>query len=86
VANRGLWSEAHLALLVQASGHAVQRSGARPLVPFTMGRPFGMPTTVPVVRFGRSLEKFLAPRNETFYSKHLQAFSINNAFSPRNTQ
>ena len=44
MADRGLWSEAHLALLAQASGHAVQRVGACRLVAVTMGRPFGMPS------------------------------------------
>ena len=43
VADRGLCSYAHLALLVQADLHAVLRVGARQLVDFTPGRPFVMP-------------------------------------------
>jgi hypothetical protein len=43
VADRGLCSYAHLALLVQAGVHAVLRVGARQLVDFTPGRPFVMP-------------------------------------------
>ena len=43
VADRGLCSYAHLALLVQAGVHAVLRIGARQLVDFTPGRPFVMP-------------------------------------------
>jgi DDE family transposase len=45
VADRGLCSYAHLALLVQASLHAVLRVGARQIVDFTPGRPFVMPGT-----------------------------------------
>jgi hypothetical protein len=43
VADRGLCSYAHLALLVQAGVHAVLRVGARQMVDFTPGRPFVMP-------------------------------------------
>ena len=43
VADRGLCSYAHLALLVQASVHAVLRVGARQMVDFTSGRPLVMP-------------------------------------------
>jgi hypothetical protein len=43
VADRGLCSYAHLALLAQAGVHAVRRVGARQLVEFTPGRPFVMP-------------------------------------------
>jgi hypothetical protein len=39
VADRGLCSYAHLALLVQAGVHAVLRVGARQIVDFTPGRP-----------------------------------------------
>jgi hypothetical protein len=39
VADRGLCSYAHLALLVQAGVHAVRRVGARQMVDFTPGRP-----------------------------------------------
>jgi hypothetical protein len=44
VADRGLCSYAHLALLVQAGLHAVLRAGARQIVDFTPGRPFVMPS------------------------------------------
>jgi Transposase DDE domain len=44
VADRGLCSYAHLALLVQAGGHAVLRVGARQIVDFTPGRPFVLPS------------------------------------------
>jgi IS4 transposase len=44
VADRGLCSYAHLALLVQAGVHAVLRGGARPSVDFTPGRPFVTPS------------------------------------------
>ena len=44
VADRGLCSYAHLALLVQAGVHAVLRVGARQLVDFTPGRPFVKPS------------------------------------------
>jgi IS4 transposase len=44
VADRGLCSYAHLALLVQAGVHAVLRVGARQLVDFTPGRPFVPPS------------------------------------------
>jgi hypothetical protein len=44
VADRGLCSYAHLALLVQAGVHAVRRLGARQLVDFTPGRPFVRPS------------------------------------------
>ena len=44
VADRGLCSYAHLALLVQAGVHAVWRVGARQLVDFTPGRPFVQPS------------------------------------------
>ena len=44
VADRGLCSSAHLALLVQAGVHAVLRVGARQLVDFTPGRPFVLPS------------------------------------------
>jgi len=43
VADRGLCSYVHLALLVQASVHAVLRVGARQIVDFTPGRPFVRP-------------------------------------------
>jgi hypothetical protein len=43
VADRGLCSYAHLALLVQAGVHAVLRVGARQIVDFTPGRPFVLP-------------------------------------------
>jgi hypothetical protein len=43
VADRGLCSSAHLALLVQAGVHAVLRVGARQRVDFTPARPFGRP-------------------------------------------
>jgi hypothetical protein len=45
VADRGLCSYAHLALLAQASLHAVLRVGARQIVDFTPGRPFVLPGT-----------------------------------------
>jgi hypothetical protein len=44
VADRGLCSYAHLALLVQAGVHAVIRVGARQIVDFTPGRPFVRPS------------------------------------------
>ena len=44
VADRGLCTSAHLALLVQAGVHAVRRVGARQLVDFTPGRPFVRPS------------------------------------------
>jgi hypothetical protein len=44
VADRGLCSYAHLALLGQASVHAVRRVGARQMVDFTPGRPFVKPS------------------------------------------
>jgi IS4 transposase len=44
VADRGLCSYAHLALLVQAGVHAVLRIGARQIVEFTPGRPFVRPS------------------------------------------
>jgi hypothetical protein len=44
VADRGLCSYAHLALLVQAGVHAVLRAGARQIVDFTPGRPFVRPS------------------------------------------
>jgi len=43
VADRGLCSYAHLALLVQAGVHAALRIGARQIVDFTPGRPFVRP-------------------------------------------
>jgi DDE family transposase len=43
VADRGLCSYAHLALLVQASVHAVLRVAGRQIVDFTPGRPFVTP-------------------------------------------
>src|SRR5882724_4699636 len=43
VADRGLCSYAHLALLVHADLHAVLRVGARQIVDFTPARPFVMP-------------------------------------------
>jgi hypothetical protein len=43
VADRGLCSYAHLALLVKAGVHAVLRVGARQIVDFTPGRPFVTP-------------------------------------------
>jgi hypothetical protein len=39
VADRGLGSDAHLALLAPAGGHAVLRGGARQIVDLTPGRP-----------------------------------------------
>jgi len=52
VADRGLCSYAHLALLVQAGVHAVLRVGARQIVDFTPGRPFVKPSVrrTPVVK------------------------------------
>jgi hypothetical protein len=44
VADRGLCSYAHLALLVQAGVHAVLRVGARQMVDVTPGRPFVRPS------------------------------------------
>jgi Transposase DDE domain len=44
VADRGLCSSAHLALLVQAGVHAVLRVGARQLVDFTPGRSLVKPS------------------------------------------
>jgi hypothetical protein len=44
VADRGLCSYAHLALLVQAGVHVVLRVGARQIVDFTPGRPFVWPS------------------------------------------
>jgi Transposase DDE domain len=44
VADRGLCSYAHLALLVQAGVHAVLRVSARQIVDFTSGRPFVTPS------------------------------------------
>jgi Transposase DDE domain len=44
VADRGLCSYAHLALLVQAGVHAVLRVSARQIVDFTPGRPFVLPS------------------------------------------
>jgi IS4 transposase len=44
VADRGLCSYAHLALLVQAGVHAGLRVGARQIVDFTLGRPFVRPS------------------------------------------
>jgi Transposase DDE domain len=44
VADRGLCSYAHLALLVQAGVHAVLRVGARQIVDFTPGRAFVTPS------------------------------------------
>jgi hypothetical protein len=44
VADRGLCSYAHLALLTQAGVHAVLRVGARQIVDFTPGRPFVRPS------------------------------------------
>ena len=44
VADRGLCSYAHLALLVQAGVHAVLRVGGRQIVDFTPGRPFVKPS------------------------------------------
>jgi Transposase DDE domain len=48
VADRGLCSYAHLALLVQAGVHAVLRVGARQIVDFTPGRPFVRPSVRPI--------------------------------------
>jgi hypothetical protein len=44
VADRGLCSYAHLALLVRAGVHAVRRVGARQIVDVTPGRPFVRPS------------------------------------------
>jgi len=44
VADRGLCSDAHLALLVQAGVPAVLRVGARQIVDFTPGRPLVKPS------------------------------------------
>jgi IS4 transposase len=57
VADRGLCSYAHLALLVQAGVHAVLRVGTRQIVDFTPGRPFVLPSvrrTAAVKGFPRS--------------------------------
>jgi Transposase DDE domain len=58
VADRGLCSYAHLALLVQAGVHAVLRVGARQIVDFTPGRAFVKPSvrrraTVPLAQSPR---------------------------------
>ena len=45
VADRGLCSYAHIALLVQHGRHAVLRVGSRQMVDCTPPRPFGMPAT-----------------------------------------
>ena len=45
VADRGLCSYEHLALLVQAALHTVLRVGARQMVDVTPGRPFVRPST-----------------------------------------
>ena len=45
VADRGLCSYAHIAMLVQRGVHAVFRIGSRPMVDFTPHRPFVMPAT-----------------------------------------
>ena len=45
VADQGLSSYAHIALLVQAGLHALMRVGARQIVDFTPHRPFVMPGT-----------------------------------------
>jgi len=52
VADRGLCSYAHLALLVQAGVPAVLRVGARQMVDFTPGRPFVRPSVrrIPAVK------------------------------------
>src|SRR5215813_5403107 len=52
VADRGLCSYAHLALLVQATLHAVLRVGGRQIVDFTPSRPFVRPGTrrTPVIK------------------------------------
>jgi hypothetical protein len=52
VADRGLCSYAHLALLVRGGVHAVLRVGARQIVDFTPGRPFVTPGVrrTPVVK------------------------------------
>jgi hypothetical protein len=44
VADRGLRSYAHVALLVQAGVHTVRRAGARQIVDVTPGRPFVRPS------------------------------------------
>jgi hypothetical protein len=44
VADRGLCSSAHVALLVQAGVQAVRRVGARQMVEFTPGRPCVRPS------------------------------------------
>lgn len=44
MADRGLCASAHLALLVQAGGHAVLRGGARQSVDVTPGRPLVRPS------------------------------------------
>ena len=44
MADRGLCSFAHVALLVQVGVHAVLRVGARQIVDFTPGRPFVRPS------------------------------------------
>ena len=57
VADRGLCSSAHVALLVQAGVHAVLRVGARQIVDFPPGRPFVRPSvrrTPAVTGFPRS--------------------------------
>src|SRR5499426_1885815 len=52
VAERGLCSYAHLALLVQAGVQAVLHVGARQIVDFTPGRPFVLPSVrrTPIVK------------------------------------
>jgi Transposase DDE domain len=45
IADRGLCSYAHIALLVQLGMHAVFRVGSRQIVDFTPQRPFVMPAT-----------------------------------------
>jgi hypothetical protein len=75
VADRGLCSYAHLALLAQAGVHAVLRLGARQLVDFTPGRPCVMPgvrrtsavTGIPRSRWRTAPKSFplmLKPRQE----------------------
>jgi hypothetical protein len=76
VADRGLCSYAHIALLVQGGMHAVFRVSARQIVDFTPHRPFVMPAT------RRSAASKGLPR-----SRWLRAFSTNDQlvewFKPR---
>jgi hypothetical protein len=69
VADRGLCSYAHVALLVQAGVHAVRRVGARQIVDVTPGRPFVRPsvrrTSAELYRQRRRVETSLAQLKTT---------------------